>query len=217
MYEQYYQALPESHVPKFSFTKGLILVIVFVLLTPVALGASAFSLMIVASDISRTDARVLAAKDTSSLQAGRNIYAALPDSIPSVASTIGTADARVDIIRNYLTRYSSPLVPYAQHIVDMADEYDIDFRLTTAIAQQESNLCKRIPPGTFNCWGWGIHSRGTLGFASFEEGIRVVTRGLRRNYIEMGLTTPEQIMTKYTPLSKGSWAFGVRLFMEQMQ
>ena len=106
---------------------------------------------------------------------------------------------------------------YADYIVKTADEFNIDYRLTTAIAQQESNLCKLAPPKTFNCWGWGIHSEGTLGFSSYEEGIKAVTMGIAQNYIAKGLDTPEKIMSKYTPLSNGSWARGVEEFLSQME
>ena len=109
------------------------------------------------------------------------------------------------------------MAPYADYIVKTADEFNIDYRLTTAIAQQESNLCKVIPPKTYNCWGWGIHSEGTLGFSSYEEGIRTVTMGLSQNYMSLGLDTPEKIMSKYTPLSNGSWARGVEEFLLEME
>jgi hypothetical protein len=109
------------------------------------------------------------------------------------------------------------LEPYAPSIVDTADKYGLDFRLTTAIAQQESNLCKKIPPESNNCWGWGIHSQGTLGFSSFQEGIENVSKGLREEYLDKGFRTTEEIMSKYTPLSPGSWAEGVNKFMAEMQ
>ena len=94
----------------------------------------------------------------------------------------------------------------------------MDFRLITAIAQQESNLCKIIPPRTYNCWGWGIHSEGTLGFDSYEEAIDAVTLGLKENYFNKGLTTPDTIWPKYTPSSPdGAWAKGVNQFMAEME
>ncbi len=65
--------------------------------------------------------------------------------------------------------------------------------------------------------GWGVHSRGTLGFSGWEEAIETVARGLREDYLDQGLVTPEQMMTKYTPLSNGSWAFGIRQFMGEME
>lgn len=197
---------------RYSFTKSVSLLVIFVIFAPLALFVSAFSLVLVSSKAAPKP-RVLAAET----KAGANIFAALPGELPSIEASVGGSDARVEIIKNYLTKYNSPLAPYADRIVEAADKNEIDFRLTTAIAQQESNLCKAIPEGTYNCWGWGIHSRGTLGFSSFEEGIDVVSSGLKKEYINKGLLTPELIMRKYTPLSNGSWAYGVRLFMEEMR
>ncbi len=148
---------------------------------------------------------------------GARIYASLPTAFTSISGEAQASDARTEIIRQYLLRYKSPMAPYADYIVKTADEFNIDYKLTTAIAQQESNLCKVIPPKTYNCWGWGIHSEGTLGFSSFEEGIKTVTMGLSQNYISLGLDTPLKIMSKYTPLSNGSWAKGVEEFLSEME
>jgi len=148
---------------------------------------------------------------------GSHILAPLSSDFFTVSGTIQKSDARVEIIRQYLNKYDSPLLPYAETIVSTADQYQVDFRLTTAIAMQESGLCKSIPKGTFNCWGWGIHSRGTLGFSSYEEGIRVVTSGLSSGYLTQGLDTPEKIMSKYAPYSNGMWAEGVKQFLSELE
>jgi len=145
------------------------------------------------------------------------IFAALPDKSPSTSIKLISSDARGDILKEYLTTYDSPLSPYSYYIVNVADEFNIDFRLITAIAQQESNLCKFIPDNTYNCWGWGIHSRGTLGFDSYEEGIKVVTEGISKEYLAKGYSTPDEIMKKYTPLSNGSWASAVNQFIKEME
>lgn len=216
MDNNYYSYIPEQMPSsRFSFFKSVSLLLVFVFLTPIALAVSVFSLVFISSKTVPESHTVLAA-NSENVQ-GMNIFASLPNTIPSVDAVIGAEDARAAIIREYLRRYNSPLEPHAEYIVEIADENELDFRLITAIAQQESNLCKRIPEGTYNCWGWGIHSRGTLGFSSFEEGIRVVSEGIKREYINKGYTTPEEIMKKYTPLSNGSWAFGVRTFLEDME
>jgi len=199
---------------RYSFAKSVTLLAIFIAFTPIALAVSVFSLVFVSSKPNSPSSQVLAASDSG---VGANIFAALPGELPSVSAEVGSGDARAEIIRKYLKQYNSPLEPYAKYIVEVADEYEVDFRLTTAIAQQESNLCKVIPPGTFNCWGWGIHSQGTLGFSSYEEGIRVVTKGIKSEYINKGFLYPETIMQKYTPLSNGSWAYGVRLFMEALR
>jgi len=132
-------------------------------------------------------------------------------------ATVITADARPVLLARYLEYYQSPLLPYADLIFDISQQLGLDYRLLVAIAQQESNLCKKIPDNSYNCWGWGIHSRGTLRFSSYPEAIETVAKGIKKDYIDQGLTTPEEIMKRYTPLSNGSWAAGVRQFMEEIE
>ena len=129
-------------------------------------------------------------------------------------------DARPVIVQRFLERYKSPLAKepgFAKKLVEIADEYGIDFRLLPAIAMKESGLCKVIPEGTYNCLGLGIHSRGTWGFSSYEEAFRMAAKILKENYIQQGRVTPETIMKKYTPSSKGEWAAGVNQFMSEMK
>lgn len=195
-------------------TKQIVLIVVFFALTPLTLAVSLFSLLTISgSKITYPEEyETYVATNTT----GVNIYAALPKTLPEVDGSVESVDSRPELVRQYLSRYNSPLEEYSEFIVNTADEAGIDFRFIPAIAQQESNLCKFIPPGGHNCWGWGIHSRGTLGFESYEEAIRTVTFGLKDNYIDMGYRTPDEIMKKYTPLSNGSWARGVNMFMEDM-
>jgi hypothetical protein len=201
---------------EFVFWKNIVLIAVFFVVAPLTIGISLFSLV----SLKRNDINEKKFNTTNlivSPKSGASVYAALPASVPSVSSSIESADARSQIIKGYLETYNSPLTPYSDLIVQTADKYSIDFRLITAIAQQESNLCKIIPPGSYNCWGWGITSVGTLGFDSFEDGIETVSKGLRQNYLSKGYTTVEQIMSKYTPQSNGSWAYGVNSFMGDME
>lgn len=148
---------------------------------------------------------------------GSRVYAAIPDPVGKVAGTATTADARIEIIRQYLQRYNSPLAEHAHELLLTSEKYGLDFRLLVAVAQQESNLCKKIPQDSYNCWGWGVHSRGTLKFQSYTEAIETVAKGIRENYIDKGYTTPEEIMKKYTPLSPGTWASGVNQFLQEME
>jgi len=198
----------------FSFWKGIIFASLFFFITPIALGASLFSL----ASLSKAEEPENIVEESnfnliSSPKSGAKVFASLPSSFPTVSGVVSASDARSELIRQYLESYNSPLEPYAEYLVRAADMHGLDYRLLTAIAQQESNLCKRIPPSSFNCWGWGIHSAGSLGFTSFEEGIETVSQGIKENYIDKGYTTIEEIMSKYTPLSNGSWAFGVNTFM----
>lgn len=191
----------------FSFWKNLFFVTIFFTIAPLTIGVSLFSLL----SLKYTP------KESVLNTSGVRIYASLPNSFPSINGSVEATDARVEIIRQYLAKYKSSLEPHASFIVQTSDKYGMDYRLITAIAQQESNLCKLIPPSSFNCWGWGIHSQGSLGFGSFEQGIEVVSKGLKEQYLDKGYTSPEQIMSKYTPLSNGSWANGVNQFMNEME
>ena len=200
----------------FSFWKKIIFIAIFFTITPIALFSSALSLV----SLSKAK-RVAENAPIPSLipvpKSGVQVYASLPSSLPSISGQVLGTDARANVIREYLYLYDSPLQPYVNLIVENADKYGLDFRLTTAIAQKESNLCKKIPEDTHNCWGWGIHSKGTLGFSSYEAGIEAVSKGLKEEYIDKGYETVEEIMAKYTPLSNGSWAYAVNKFMEQMR
>ena len=200
----------------YSFWKNFVLVVFFFSITPITLGVSLFSLFSL-----KTSSIVQQIPESSNLfvspQSGVKVFASLPAKFPSVTGEVGATDARPEIVRQYLEYYKSQLVPFAPLIVSTADKYFLDFRLITAISQQESNLCKIIPPNSYNCWGWGIHSKGTLGFSSFDEGIEVVSKGLREEYLNKGYTTVEGIMSKYSPMSNGSWANGVNKFLGEMQ
>jgi len=200
--------IPEPIELSYPFRRGMAFVGIFFIITPLMLIASLLALISLESS---GPAPVLAAEEIIEYQTLGH-----EESTPSVSMEIGSSDARVEVVRNYLKRYNSPLVSQADYLVEMADKYELDFRLVTAISQQESNLCKKIPPNTYNCWGWGIHSAGTLGFESYEHGIETVSAGLRREYLNKGFETVEEIMSKYTPLSNGSWAAGVTAFMAEM-
>ncbi len=125
-----------------------------------------------------------------------------------------TSDIRVANLKYYFRKYESVLYDKSEYFVAMADKYQLDYRLLPAIAMQESNLCKHIYAGSYNCWGWGIYGNKVTRFSSYEEAIETISRGLKKNYIDKGFTTPEEIMRKYTPPSDGSWAFGVNTFLK---
>ncbi len=194
----------------FSFWKNLVFMIIFFTIAPLTLGVSLFSIF----SIEKSQKVEL----TKSATSGIKVYASLPSEFPKISDKITAIDARSVLINKYFEKYNSPLVGHEDYLVTKADEYGLDYRLIPAIAQQESNLCKVIPQGTYNCWGWGIHSKGTLGFSSYEEAIDAVMTGIKNEYIDKGLTTPDMIWTKYTPNSPdGAWAKGVNQFMAEME
>ena len=141
--------------------------------------------------------------------------------IQGASTVLETDDSRGVIVANFLERYKSPMQPYDYYgaeIVKIADKYGIDFRLLPAIAMQESGLCKNTnPDAPGNCLGFGIHKAGTLDFDNYLAGFDRAARELKERYIDLGLDTPEKIMTKYTPSSNGSWAESVKQWMAEMR
>lgn len=200
----------------FSFWKNIALITVFFAITPIVLGTSLFSLI----TLTKTNApkKEMVKPSQNLIRSGIQVYASLPSYLPSMSGEVFAADARNELIRQFLESYASPLEPYADFIVGTSDKYGLDWRLTTAIAMKESGLGKIMPSKDCNnAWGYGIHSKGTLCFDSWEEGIETVSKGLKENYLDQGYTTIEEIMAKYTPLSAGTWAEGVTIYMNQMQ
>jgi hypothetical protein len=156
----------------------------------------------------------------SGLAASKKSQYAPLNQVQGIAGQVSAGDARAEIVANFLRRYNSPLQPYdewGEKLVEIADKYCVDFRLLPAIAMQESNLCKNIPEGSFNCLGFGIHERGTLAFESYEANFERAARELKAYYIDKGRVTPEDIMRKYTPSSKGAWANSVNQWLSEMQ
>jgi hypothetical protein len=144
-------------------------------------------------------------------------YSVLSANTKSPEVEVGLADNRVANLKAFFRKYNSPLYNHAEKIVEVSDRYRFDYRLLPAIAMQESNLCQKIPPDSFNCWGWGIYGDIVTRFSSYDEAIEVIAAGIKKNYLDKGLVTASQIMRKYTPSSQGSWAYGVNTFLRILE
>ncbi len=180
----------------------------------ILLGSSAYSFYFIAKDNSPSKFEVAKLPKIQSPQDSKG-------QAQLVTTVIESEDARGQIIAKFLERYNSPMKPYdfyGKKIVEIADRYGIDFRLLPAIAMQESGLCKNQNPNApHNCLGFGIHKSGTLDFDSYEDGFERAGRELKAYYIDRGLVTVEQIESKYTPSSNGSWASSVNQWMAEMR
>ena len=117
---------------------------------------------------------------------------------PNMLLTVNGKDARIAAVKNFFSFYKSALTPYADEIVKAADKYGLDYRLIPAIAMQESNLCKKAPKDSYNCWGFGIYGKKVTKFDNYNQAIDTVTKTLATKYKAQGLETPEEIMSKYT-------------------
>jgi hypothetical protein len=197
-----------------KFTK----VFLFFLFTPFTLSLAALVLF---SSLDKTSNVVLVNPKVITVLAATNqnieYDSSSPPLIGSVSSLIETEDARPLLIKNYLEKYQSPLSPYFQYIFDISQKYNLDYGLIVAIAQCESNVCKKIPPNSYNCWGFG---NGESKFNSWEDAIEYVARTLKEDYYDQGLVTPDEIMPKYVPPSVekgGPWAKCVNQYLSELR
>lgn len=144
-------------------------------------------------------------------------YQAVPQESSNSNVIVKPDDARVKSLEDFFKRYNSPLFNHAQTIVDEADKHQLDYRLIPAIAMQESTLCKKIIKNSHNCWGFGIYDNKITRFDNYDDAIKTVTATLAKQYVAKGLSSPDDIMKKYTPSSDGSWADAVNLVMSNLQ
>ncbi|OGH22056.1 MAG: hypothetical protein A3D75_00690 [Candidatus Levybacteria bacterium RIFCSPHIGHO2_02_FULL_37_18] len=157
-------------------------------------------------------------KSSQSLSFNNHVsFAAIPTTGGLIEHSITEADSRVEAVRDFFALYGSPLTQYAQNIIDAADTYGIDYKLLPAIAMQESNVCKKIISGSYNCWGFGIYGKKITKFESYPQAIDTVSKTLAHQYKNKGLQTPSEIQTKYNPSNTGDWAGGVLHFIEKIK
>lgn len=146
----------------------------------------------------------------------------IQEASPETRVLAETIDLRVETLENFLTEKKSPLASSSAVFVEAADMYKFDWRLLPAIAGKESFYGKRIPwdsekgGSSYNAWGWGVYGQKAIAFTDWNEGIWQVAEGLRHEYFNKELITPQLIMTKFTPSSNGSWATDVNLIMEEI-
>lgn len=124
-------------------------------------------------------------------------------------------DSRAKALRAYLSRFDSPLAENAQDFINVADEYQLDWKLLPAIAGVESTFGKAIPAYSYNAWGWGVYGDHVIRFPSFAEGIRTIGKGLRENYVNKGATNVYQIGRIYA--ASPTWAERVDRYMNNIE
>ena len=110
-----------------------------------------------------------------------------------------------------VNRNNAPLSEYAEKFVEVANKYNLDYRLLPAIATVESSGGKNNFR-KYNAWGWG-----SRGFSSFEEGIEIVGKGLKTGYIDKGRDTVEEIAPVYCPPNYKNWTRSVNQFMLEIE
>ncbi|MDP2585753.1 MAG: hypothetical protein Q8P29_02645 [Candidatus Levybacteria bacterium] len=131
-------------------------------------------------------------------------------------AALEASDSRVRILREFLEKYNSPLVPFAGTFVETADKYDLDWKLVAAISGVESTFGQQIPYESFNGWGWGIYGDNMIRFSSWNEGIETISQGLRTKYIDKwGAQDVYEIGRFYA--ASPTWAQRVEYFMNSIE
>ena len=123
-------------------------------------------------------------------------------------------DIETEILTNYLAKYNSPMKDHAQDFVDAAKTYNVDWKLVPSIAGVESTFGKFIPGG-YNAWGWGVYGTQAIYFDSWRDGIFTVTKGLKENYINKGLTDPFAMNRIYA--ASPAWGGHVSFFLSDLE
>lgn len=130
-----------------------------------------------------------------------------------IAGSRESEDWRIEHLSKFLADYNSPLTEEAGHFVREADRLNLDWRLVAAIAGVESTFGKHIPTNSFNAWGWGVFTgqQDGIHFRDWADGITTVSEGLRKNYLDKGRTTVEEIGRIYA--ASPVWSNKVRFFL----
>lgn len=123
-------------------------------------------------------------------------------------------DKRATILKGYLAKHNSPLEDSAQDFIDAADQYSLDWRLVVSISGVESTFGKFIPGG-FNGWGWGVYGDNAIYFKSWREAIFTISKGLRENYVDKGLSEPYSMNRRYA--ASPNWGKNVTFFMVDIE
>lgn len=123
-------------------------------------------------------------------------------------------DERVELLREFLEGYASPLVEEAETFIKVSDKYNLDWRFLPAITGVESTFGHQVAKNTFNPFGWG---GGWVKFDSWSEAIETVGRELSARGERAGISTPEEWAPSYCPPNSKNWSRGVRYFMEELE
>lgn len=125
-------------------------------------------------------------------------------------------EERTEALNRFFTALNSPLKANSATFVEVADKYNLDYRLLPAISCMESTCGRFLIEGSYNPFGWGIYGKNAIYFKSYDEAIETVGREIKEKYASKGLTTPETIAPVYTPPNYVNWRNGVNYFISRI-
>jgi len=124
-------------------------------------------------------------------------------------------DERAKILEKFLESYNSPLSKSARTFVGEADKNKIDWKFVAAISGVESTFGHQIPYNSYNAWGWGIYGDNMIRFNSYDEGIKVISKSLREQYINSWKAGDVYAIGRLYAASP-TWAQRVEYFMKKI-
>ena len=92
------------------------------------------------------------------------LYQALPPSISEAQEGITSSDGRIKAIEEFFNSYKSVLSTEANTFINVADKYNLDWRLLPAISMQESIGARKMIQSSYNPFGYGIYGSKILKF-----------------------------------------------------
>jgi hypothetical protein len=138
-----------------------------------------------------------------------------------LGASVVAGDARLKLLESFMS--GTPLFPYAGKIIELADTYQIDYRLVPAIGMCESNLGKRIPSSdSYNAFGIAVYTGQQTGakFENWNKALEWVFEFIDTRYISRNIIDLKQIGASWAPPSlekDNSWANCVEKFMRSIE
>ncbi len=120
-------------------------------------------------------------------------------------------DDRAAILKKFLTSRNSPMAKDSDKLVQIADKYNLDWKLLPAIAGVESHYGQAIPSGSYNPYGW---NNGGAYFKDWGQASETVASGIRNRYAPTGEVNPYRIGPTYA--ANPAWASHVASYMYQL-
>lgn len=150
-----------------------------------------------------------------------SVFSSIPLTLDTVSQELDYSDSRAVRIDRVMELFNCPMAGLGEEFVKKADENDIPYWVTAAIAFQESSCGKNVPTidgeSSYNAWGWATYGDQTYRFDNYEQGIDIVSKYLAKKFYSRGETDLCEIMKTYTPPSNGSWCKGVGYFGDFIQ
>ena len=150
-----------------------------------------------------------------------SVFSSIPLTLDTVSQELDYSDSRAVRIDRVMELFNCPMAGLGETFVKKADENNIPYWVTAAIAFQESSCGKNVPTvgghSSNNAWGWATYGENIYEFDDYEQGIDVVSKYLDKKFYSRGTTDLCEIMKVYTPPSNGSWCKGVGYFGDFIQ